>query len=384
MLLFFGCVAAIAIASTESLTGRVIGTSVFAFFAFLGVPKTGSIAVLRSSPLKYNSFYLRRHRDQLIKDIQNNSHVFRDAISNNIRNDPGIALEAIKQDVSNFTFASEEIQSSPVFVLEALQHGVFHILDHIEADLLRDPKIQEQLKDRAFVLSAIKIRPNTMELAPPDWLSDRDFCLELVKGNPATYQYLSDPIRSERDILLYAAALPGYFDSASSELRSEREAVLRAVSRNGSNLGVVSPELRSDREIVLAAVRSNLIALLDAPDALQIDKEVVLEGLRHHTDWRDWFLSGFIDYVFLKWIPDEWWAEDDFYFEAVELAMKIYNMAREEQNRPSYGDDEWPELPHDSAEENLGYLLYVEKDSSEVAFIVPNCLEWEHDKRNEW
>lgn len=95
------------------------------------------------------------------------------------------------------------------------------------------------------------------------------------KKNWATKSFVLEKLDSGDDWVL---------KHASSELRADKEVVLKAVKRGGAELQYASPELRDDMEVVKAAVGNVGDAIRYASQRLRSDKELVIRAVLNHSD----------------------------------------------------------------------------------------------------
>jgi hypothetical protein len=78
-----------------------------------------------------------------------------------------------------------------------------------------------------------------------------------VKEHGGAYQYVSDELKSKRDIMIHALRTSGNaLEYAPENFKSDRDIVLIAVSNDGEALSHADESFRQDQEIILAAVRS--------------------------------------------------------------------------------------------------------------------------------
>ena len=69
----------------------------------------------------------------------------------------------------------------------------------------------------------------------------------------------------------------------------ERKKLLEQLKLNGCGLDTASEELKNDKEIVLEAVKNNSLAIEFASKELKCDKEVILEAAKNN----EWILDVF-------------------------------------------------------------------------------------------
>jgi len=95
-----------------------------------------------------------------------------------------------------------------------------------------------------------------------------------------TYQWFED-----RVVVLASVKQIGYhaIQYADSNLVTDKDIWIAAVSKDGSTLQLAADHLRNDKDVVLAAVTNSALALEHAAEALKSDKEVVQAAFKHHS-----------------------------------------------------------------------------------------------------
>ena len=102
----------------------------------------------------------------------------------------------------------------------------------------------------------------------------------------------SQELKNNREIGMLAVSLNGAMLMYLITLRGDREIVMKALSNtkfHADLLGYASLDLRNDREIVLTAVRNNGEAIRFVHPNLQNDPEVILTALQSHFDDRQYY-----------------------------------------------------------------------------------------------
>ena len=85
---------------------------------------------------------------------------------------------------------------------------------------------------------------------------------------------------NKKEVLAAVKQGDGTLESASKELKADKEVVLAAVKAWGYDLENASKELKADKEVVLVAIQNSHGSALEyASEELRADKEVVLAAL---------------------------------------------------------------------------------------------------------
>lgn len=132
-------------------------------------------------------------------------------------------------------------------------------------------------------LAKMRTNPRNFDDLPDKLKKDRDIVLEAVKNRVLKLSDVDVFLRGDREIVLEAIKNAYDFDYslqyAADNLKKDREVVLAAVKKNGSNIRFADDTLKKDREIVLTALKnSEVLFFVDA--SLKADREIVLEAIK--------------------------------------------------------------------------------------------------------
>ena len=178
-----------------------------------------------------------------------------------IRNDKEIAIETIRLN-GGFVlqYLSEELKNDRDVVMEALKKDSF-ALEYASEDLK---------KDKEIVKTAIEKRGLALWYASEELKNDRDIVLNAVKNNGIALGYASLELRKDKEIIITAIKSNGLaLEFVSEEFKDQKEIVLMAVKRNGLALRFVKKSLlkykdywlNNDEEVIIEALNQNVEAL---------------------------------------------------------------------------------------------------------------------------
>ncbi|CAD7962860.1 unnamed protein product [Amoebophrya sp. A25] len=136
-------------------------------------------------------------------------------------------------------------------------------------------------------------RDRAWERVGTELKQDRDLVLKVVERCGKRLEEASETLRDDEGIVLAAVGRPdlkfcdGFSDPeqhcalrwASQRLRAEKKVVLEAVTYNSYSLKFASPDLRNDREVVMAAVSQNGNAFQFASEDLRSDKDIAMNAV---------------------------------------------------------------------------------------------------------
>ena len=128
------------------------------------------------------------------------------------------------------------------------------------------------------------ISPKRLQLSMTD---ARGTMLAQVSRNGRALQSASEEMKGDREIVMAAVSRYGYaLRYATEEMKGDRKIVMAAVSKAGPALRYATEEMKGDREIVMAAVSQYGYALHYASEELRGDAsmiEVALANTRHRA-----------------------------------------------------------------------------------------------------
>ena len=111
-------------------------------------------------------------------------------------------------------------------------------------------------------------------------MTNREIVMKAVSKDGYSLQYASQELRSDREIVMAAVSENPYsLQYASEELRSDREIVMTAGIRFGNTLEYALGACLGDREIVMKAVSKNGKLLRFASEELRSDREIVMAAV---------------------------------------------------------------------------------------------------------
>lgn len=216
-----------------------------------------------------------------------------------IRDTEDMALEAIRYDTANFIDVSFRLQNDAAFVAFAvkLDPKVFSYVTNeqirnstvIMTDaVLRNPWILAQLEhcrvvleDSALLLHVVQQDGTALQYAPASLRDDHIIALAAVRQHASAYMYLSDRLKSRREIVLATVhSCSQYITDVPSFYYTDPDVIFAAVNAYGATVAHF-PHYVVTKEVALAAVRSTGIALEHMPQ-WNDDEDVVTAAVQQH------------------------------------------------------------------------------------------------------
>jgi hypothetical protein len=149
--------------------------------------------------------------------------------------------------------------------------------------------------DTEFFRTVVKLNGLVLDSASNELKENRELVLDASIENPFALQFASDKLKGDKTFILDAidtikkkslssdTSLPLKF--ASDKLKEDRDFISKIIKINPLALQYASNELRGDRDLVLVAVKLNGFALGAASDKLKGDYDIILAAVTqtHHA-----------------------------------------------------------------------------------------------------
>ena len=165
-------------------------------------------------------------------------------VSDNFKDDPKMALAAVKSYGSALYHVSQYLQGNRRIVLAAVKDNpkaLIYAADHLKDDYI-------------IVKIAVKNFGPLLFHASKDLQNNFKIVFEAVKQNGCALQYASEQLRNDPKIVLEAVKQSGHFlKFASEQLRDNLKFVLAAFNCNKHVLAHISTRLQNNEKIILAA-----------------------------------------------------------------------------------------------------------------------------------
>jgi len=137
--------------------------------------------------------------------------------------------------------------------------------------------------DWAQMLEALELGQVGLGRLDPSACAERELVLAAVSRDGSDLAYAAEELRGDRDVVLAAVRRdPLALQYAAATMRDHREVVLQAVGLCGLALQHASKAQQSDAEVVLVAMASSWRALEHASDVLRADRSFALAAVEAH------------------------------------------------------------------------------------------------------
>jgi hypothetical protein len=231
-------------------------------------------------------------------------------------------LSALVQDKKNIQFATKKLLNNKSVMLSAIKLGAS--LEYL-SDCLRN--------DRDIVLEAVKQKGTQLQYASKSLRNDvtivatalrqdkkakehteifdkEDTVLQLLKQAPDMFKRISIRHAYDRDIVREAIRLDGKNLKYAEEVwQNDLEIVMIAVKQNGSNIKYASDALRNNKQLALIALEQSCDALSRIGSELKQDKDIIAQACKHAPSIHS----------ILSLIPRKFVAKERAFFLALEL-----------------------------------------------------------------
>jgi hypothetical protein len=184
-----------------------------------------------------------------------------------LKEDPEVALVAIRNTHSAYHHVSEELTSNLDFLYSALSQNE-RVIQCVKDELVNE---------RDFILAAVKVNPEVVKFIPPLFYDDQEIMsIATTTAWRLLHIKVSDRLKNNRDFaFLMVKFHPNSIFSVSSTLRNEKKIVLSIVKENGLLLQGVNERFKSDPEVVGTAINNVIGAFQYAAYTLRGSRDFV-------------------------------------------------------------------------------------------------------------
>jgi len=203
-------------------------------------------------------------------------------LSEDLRNDHVVVLAAVKADGFSLQHAGDTLRSDRSIILAALH----------ETGLALQFAPEEAQMDRSIVLEAVNRQGLAIQFAHISLrrdaqlvlaaLEERGRALPLARKTEelreATRRILdkAGPLLENRGFMLAAISFVSFaFEHRSTELASDREITLAAVTKDPEMMCFTAEDLTSDKDFMISAIKANALTFPWAAPRLQLEPELL-------------------------------------------------------------------------------------------------------------
>jgi len=188
-----------------------------------------------------------------------------------------VALVKVRQYAGNFQHCSPDLKADKEVVLAAIRTDGT-VLRFASDELRNDPEVVE------IAFRTVEMQDETAwKHTGSEVKKNRELVLKVVARHGSTLCSVADELKDDPEVVLTALRkAPDALKFASDRLRNDKDTVLAAVKGKGLCLKFASDELRADKDVVLAAVQSRGLALEFADPKFKRDREVLLAAVKRH------------------------------------------------------------------------------------------------------
>ena len=237
-----------------------------------------------------------RFLNEIMPDYANDREVIIKAInldgtyisyaSDSLKADKEIVMLAVKNNGNAFNDINEKFWSDTDVIFAARNTEIGPGMDSMElideqlfSDVNFVRKLLNSVDDSTHDYEIIEI----LERAGSEVTSNKELMLSAISSNYESYQYLDESLKSDKQFFIEAEKLCGYLlQYADKDLQSDRNVVAIAVERNGIELKYAADKFKSDREMVLKAVKTQPFILEDVDEKFRSDFEIAKLAVTSH------------------------------------------------------------------------------------------------------
>lgn len=203
-------------------------------------------------------------------------------VSEEIRDDEEVIMEAMKISPYYFRHASERLRDDKTFVMKAMDTVKWFSLESV-SERLRDDKevvmvavrkdinlqyVSERLRnDREVVMEAVVTQGHfELEYASDELKNDKHFIIELIKRDIRMFRdlpiaiYISKELCGDKDVMREAAMVNYYnLAFAPKELRDNKEFMIPIINKHPRAIDFATERLKGERELRSARLLKELL-----------------------------------------------------------------------------------------------------------------------------
>ena len=259
--------------------------------------------------LKQDAFNLLNSIQRMTEEFMNNSDLYRPYNFDEAKRSMVEAVKTLYPDYINDKEVSQQI-------IKLSGYTSAWDIDKLSDDLKADKEV---------MLEAIRQNPNAFQNADASLQDDKEFMLEATSINGLVLNNASTRLRADKDVALSAVSNTGLsLGLLDYSLRADKEVVLTAVSNDGRGLQWASEKMCADKEVVLAAVKNNYLTLQYADNKLKADPEIVLAGIKNIVEQHNRMQGTNTEDFFKNCVSRKLRNDPEFMIEAIKVHSTSY------------------------------------------------------------
>lgn len=206
-------------------------------------------------------------KDCAIAAIKRKGHHALQVISERLKDDKEVAIEAINYQPLCYNYISDRLQYDKDIVLLVLKD---------ESEMKNIPECFTNNKEVMLDFFNQRIlNPQSLQnlqYVSDDLKDDLEVVMSAIKQDPLNLQFAGKRFKEDKNLAMLALQNKGSLEFLSEELKNDREVVLLALKNNGSQLQFASNRLKNDKDMVVIACESDLKNIQYA--SLEIREEI--------------------------------------------------------------------------------------------------------------
>lgn len=248
--------------------------------------------------LNYADKALKADREVVLEAVRHSGYALQYA-EEILRKDKDIVITAIKDDSSAIKHAHKSLYKNKAFVLElskiiwppfaldpSLKNDPYIALQAVKNNGLQLKNLSEKLQaDKTIVQLAVENNGLALQFADEKLQRDPQLVSAAIKQNILALKYAGEPVRQNRqwilDFIKESRSLPKWINK---ELKQDKSFIQAILDQKITTLIYANPKLLKDKALLLAAVKIDGMALRYADNSLKKDREVVLVAVKQEAE----------------------------------------------------------------------------------------------------
>lgn len=200
-------------------------------------------------------------------------HTIPDYVDFHFSNNKDFMYQVITNNPDMLDMLSDRLKNDEAFILKLVRNSsCIDITNEI---------VKQHLKDKDFAIKCYRAKKLFADFAPyaDEYSDDKEFLLLAVGRMGTDLKYASDRLKDDKEVVMAAVKNQGSaLKFASDHLKNDDEVVLAAIKQYPEALKFASDRFKDDEKVVLAAIKKDRLAFEHISDRLKNNKDFILKA----------------------------------------------------------------------------------------------------------
>ena len=200
-------------------------------------------------------------KDLELTHLALNNNIFAiEFIDQAYRDNEELMLKILNKNIICFEYISERLRYDKKIIMKCLNQ----LLINLNFNQILQFTSDTNRNDKEIVLPLISINGDDLQYVSNELRRDREIVFTAVKNCPSAYVYADELFFDDKEFLLLSLAGEHYdeenyidfLENLSNTLQDDKDIVLAAVKKCGTNIKFASERLRNDKDVVMEALKN--------------------------------------------------------------------------------------------------------------------------------